>query len=146
VRKILLFLLISIFLFPIELGGFIGEGSNARGMMYGVFASLSFFPMTRVEVEGTKFFTTNQKTAILSAEAGLTLSGVHPYLVAGVGINTDEEGSFHPFSSGSYFTSLGGGVKFSIFSSIFKVRLDFRKLSIKDNPYYRAYVGFLLSI
>ncbi len=145
-RKIFIFFVLAFSIFSIDLGGFIGEASNAKGMSYGVFASLSFFPFTRVEIEGSKFFTTEEKQLVLSGEAGISLAGIHPYLIAGVGINTNEEGKFEPFSSSTYFSAIGGGVKFSIFSRMLKLRLDFRKFSVKDNPYYRAYVGILFSI
>lgn len=145
-RKIFILLVFALSVFSIDLGGFVGEASNARGMSYGVFASLSFFPFTKVEIEGSKYFANEEKQLVLSGEAGISLAGIHPYVIAGVGINTNEEGVFEPLSSATYFSAIGGGIKFSIFSRMLKLRLDFRKFSVKNNPYYRAYVGILFSI
>ncbi len=131
-----------------DIGGFVGQASNNRGGTYGVFASLSFFPFTRVEVEGSKFFGRAEKQICLNAEVGIGLGGVHPYFSVGVGIDTrtGEKLSLEKISSISLFTNTGAGVKFNIAPMLLKMRIDIRRFSVGEKPYYRAYVGLFFSI
>ncbi len=131
-----------------DLGGFIGEASNERGATYGVFASVSLFPFTRVEVEGSKFFGRGEKQISLNGEVGLGLGGVHPYFSVGVGVDSGarQELSLKSLSSTSFFTTTGAGVKFSIAPMLLKMRIDIRRFSMGEKPYYRAYVGLFFSI
>jgi len=131
-----------------DLGGFIGEASHDRGATYGVFASLSVFPFTRIELEGSKFFGRGEKQICLNGELGVGLGGVHPYFSVGVGLDTGphQEISLSVISSTSFFTTTGAGVKFSIAPLLMKMRIDIRRFSMGSRPYYRAYVGLFFSI
>ncbi len=145
-RKFLLLLIFTGLAFPVDIGGFFGEGSNSKGITYGVFASLSFFPFTRFEIEGSKLVSSDKKMFSLTGEVGMSFSGVHPYFLIGYGNISDEKGKFHPLRTSYYFPTMGGGVKMKFFSEVLQLRLDFRKISMRENPYYRAYVGFFFSI
>ncbi len=147
-RRFVGFVILLPFLWGFDLGGFVGQASNNRGGTYGVFASLSFFPFTRVEIEGSKFFGRSEKQISLNGEVGIGLGGIHPYFSLGVGIDTgdSEKLTLSRITSTSFFTSTGAGVKFNISPMLLKMRIDVRRFSLGEKPYYRAYIGLFFSI
>ncbi len=147
-KRIIALLLLIYSVKAIELGGFIGQASNEKGFFYGIYGGFDFLPMMSLEIEGTKYLSLELISVGLNLQLSFCIGGqVCPYGIFGYGIMSEPQKTPNLLNFDRLYNQLGGGMRFNVFSEILEFRIDFRKISPRfEGPFYRGYIGVLLSL
>ena len=141
---VVIVLLFSIQLLPIELGVIGGSISNPSELNYGLSGGTGLFiPLLKMEFEFSMTPDSDLMEFSAAAKIRPKFGKLAPYAVAGVGVVFEKIG--FDFDQYEFFTLIGGGVHF-FFGGFFSLRADIRFQSFPDQNRIRLSGGFFFHL